>query len=260
MSIEVRNFDLMNSEGKAYTLTVSNKYTGFLGEVDGLGYEKSSEYQKIGNEYVQLTDSINQAVINGVIRFFQPHAYQEFTAFAEYCQDKDLTLYYRIPTGLFLRKGSITKIDKSEGNNSLQVKVAFTAKSLWYREIKEEIEDNSLGVLSRSKIDSLCCLSFSGVTKSNANLSWSQEVDGVEVMTGTLKNVTIAATDTVFIRTDTKEYQIYKVSSGGTKTNLYDKSDFGTGRFPFFYKGENEFIVTGATMIRVEGRELYETV
>ena len=260
MSLEVRKFDLVNGEGVTYTLTVANKFTGFLGEVDGLGYEKSPEYQKIGTEYEQLTDNINQSVISGIIHFFQPYAYQKFTDFARYCQDNDLTLYYRIPTGLFMKKGSITKIEKSEGAESLKVKIDFTGKTLWYQDVESTTAESPLKIISDSLIESPCCLSFTGLTVNNSTLSWSQKVDNATIMTGSLSGVTIAATDTVFVRTDTNPYQIYKVSSGGTKTALYAKSDFSTARFPFLYKGENQFLVTGASEIKVEGRELYETV
>ncbi|MCR5098755.1 MAG: hypothetical protein K6B14_07400 [Lachnospiraceae bacterium] len=260
MSIEIRQFNLVNSEGETYTLTLSNKYTGFLGVVDGLGYEKSPEYQRIGSELVQLTDLINQKVISGTVQFFQPHAYQEFTRFAWFCQDNDLTLYYQIPTGLFLKKGSITKIEKSEGSDSLKVKIDFTPKTLWYREIKRDIAAASLMIISESAIESPCCLSFKGVTVTENDFSWSQKVDNTTIMTGTLKDVTIAATDTVYVRTDTNPYQIYKIDAENVKTDLYAMSDFSTSRFPLLYKGNNEFIVTGASEITVEGRELFETV
>ena len=105
----IRTFNLMNSEGVAHTLTIANKYNGFLSTVDGLGYEEAPEYQQIGNNYDRLMDNINQGVISGIIQFFNPYEYQAFSRFALFCQDKKLTLYYRTPTGLYKRDGSITK-------------------------------------------------------------------------------------------------------------------------------------------------------
>ncbi len=96
-------------------------------------------------------------------------------------------------------------------------------------------------------------MSFKGITKTNETLAWSQNHDDVEIMTGELDNVTIAATDTVYVRTDTTPYKIYKVSQG-VESDLYGKSDFATKRFPILYKGVNEIIVTGASEITVEGR------
>lgn len=255
----MRTFNLVNGEGQVYTLTVSNKYTGFLATADGLGYEKSNEYQKIGSSFTQLTDSISQKVISGVVYFFQPYAYQEFSKFALFCQSKDLTLYYRTPTGEYRKDGSITKIEKSEGADSLKVKIEFTPVSLWYQSFKEVSTNGSIKIYSESQIESPCCLSFKGITKNNETLAWSQNHDDVEIMTGELDNVTIAATDTVYIRTDTNPYKIYKMSQG-VEGDLYGKSDFATKRFPILYKGVNEIIVTGASEITVEGKILYETV
>ena len=45
----IRTFDLLNSEGQAYTLTISHRYTGFLTTAEGLGFENSPEYVRIGN-------------------------------------------------------------------------------------------------------------------------------------------------------------------------------------------------------------------
>lgn len=260
MSIGIRQFNLENSEGEVYTLTVSNKYTGFMTMADGLGYEMSPDYQKVGTEYERLADNINQGIISGSIHFFQPYAYREFSKFALFCQDKDLKLYYRTPTGQFKRNGMISKIERSEGSDSLNVKVTFTATSLWYQEFKESVSDDSITVISESALDSLCEISFKGLTITNGDLEWSQKLNNTQVMSGKLSGVTIAATDTVYIRTDKNPYEIYKVNSGGVRTDLYSKSDFSTKRFPLIYKGVNEFIVTGASEIVIKGRILYEAV
>lgn len=260
MSIEIRQFNLVNSEGQTYTLTVANKYTGFLGEVDGLGYERDNDYKKLGDEYVKVTSGSKQSVIEGVIQFFQPRAYQEFTAFARFCDDKELILYYQIPTGTYLKKGEVTKIEKSEGADSLKVKIIYTANTMWYQQIEAEIADDSLTVMSDSKKESPCCLAVTGLTVDNSSVSWVQSVNDVVTMTGALDEVTLASTDTLYIRTDTNPYRIYKTDSNNVETDLYGKSDFSTGRFPFLYKGENVFTITGASNIAVKGLILYETV
>jgi len=61
----IRTFNLMNSEGVAHTLTIANKYNGFLSTVDGLGYEEAPEYQQIGNAVpVLLAKAIAESIIN----------------------------------------------------------------------------------------------------------------------------------------------------------------------------------------------------
>lgn len=255
---EIRTFDLVNSEGEAYNLTIANRYTGFLGEVTGLGYERSPEYQQVGTNFIEIADGINQKVISGVIKFFQPHAYQSFSRFSLFCQDKNLTLYYRTPTGLFMRDGAVTKIDKSEGEDVLQIKIDFTTTSHWYQKTTAHSDSAEITITSDSMIESPCCLAFQKALSAES-VTWNQYVDGVQVLTGTLNNITASAASWIYVRTDTNPYEIYKMS-GTTKTDLYASSDFSTARFPMIQKGVNTFAVTGATSMKVEGRVLYETV
>ena len=259
----IRTFDLLNSEGQAYTLTISHRYTGFLTTAEGLGFENSPEYVRIGNSYERLTDNLNQGVISGIVQFFNPYAYQKFSAFAEFCQDKNLTLFYRTPTGLFKKDGAITKIEKSEGDDSLKVKIEFTATSLWYKEIQHTVASAVITFNSDSAIESPCCLSISGITRSGTSLSWEQNVNGKIIMSGTLNNVTISEQSTVYIRTDTNPYSIYKQTSGGNPTSLYEYSNFATKRFPFIKKGSNMITIFGSpspSELSISGRILYETI
>ena len=234
----IRTFDLLNSEGQAYTLTISHRYTGFLTTAEGLGFENSPEYVRIGNSYERLTDNLNQGVISGIVQFFNPYAYQKFSAFAEFCQDKNLTLFYRTPTGLFKKDGAVTKIEKSVGDDSLKVKIEFTATSLWYQEIEVDVEGSELTIVSDSTIESPCILSlityWSGVT----GISWTQTVNGTTVVNGSLSDISLTAGRGVVIRTDTNPYKIYMIPG---EYSLYNKSNFGTKRFPFLQKGTNTF-------------------
>ena len=257
----MRQFSLKNKLGEVYRL---NSLDNFLHEPEGIGFTRNATFQKIGTNYKMVQDGFTQTPVKAKIMFksdAKQSAYKRYLKFSRFLQEIPLLLVYRVPGGEFFQDCIPGSVDKTEINAAfgMDVGITLTPLSMWYRELKETAE-GSVTVRSESLNESPSCLSFSGVTKSNANLSWSQEVDGVEVMTGTLKNVTISATDTVYVRTDTDPYQIYKVSSGGTKTDLYGKSDFSTKRFPLLRKGENEFIVSGATKITIEGRELYETV
>lgn len=259
----IRTFDLMNSSGEAYNLTVADRYTGFLTVADGLGYESGTEYQRIGDEYAPMVDYYNQSVISGVMQFFQPYAYQKFSRFALFCQDKNLTLYYRTPTGLFKRDGSVSKIEKSEGNDSLKVKIDFTCKTMWYRELEESTDGDTVVVYSDSAIVSPCCLSFTGITKSTQTVKWYQYIDegSTPLMSGELKNVTVNSGDSIYVRTDTNPYEIYRLTVGGNKVDLYSNSIFSKRRFMFIRQGYNRFYVaeTGAK-VTIKGRIYYETV
>lgn len=255
-----RTFDLINNKGEAYPLSRYNTFSGFFGDVEGLGMDHDATYQKLGNVYDLLQDNINQGEISGVVYFQSKYPYREYARFVGFCSETPLKLRYVNPVGEYYRDGVVSKIEKNEDGAPARVKIVFTASTLWYKEIKASVDSNSITVVSDSAIDSPCCLSFSGVTKTNANLSWQQTLDNVSIMSGTLMNVTITATDIVYVRTDTDPYKIYKIPSGGTSASLYEKSDFSTKRFPYIYKGTNVFTVTGATYIDVRGHLLYETV
>lgn len=255
-----RTFDLINNKGEAYPLSRYNTFSGVFGNVEGLGTDHNSTYQKLGDVYDLLQDDINQGEISGVVYFQSKYPYQEYARFVEFCSETPLKLRYVNPVGEYYRDGRVSKIEKNEDGSPRQAKIVFTASTLWYRDIETSADSSSITVVSESTKESPCCLSFSGVTKSNANLTWTQTVDGETVMTGTLLGVTIASTDMVYVRSDLDPYAIYKIPSGGTSASLYEKSDFSTKRFPYIYKGTNVFTVTGATYIDVRGHLLYETV
>ena len=255
-----RTFDLINNKGEAYPLSRYNTFSGFFGDVEGLGADHDSTYQKLGDVYDLLQDDISQGEIAGVVYFQSKYPYQEYFRFMEFCQETPLRLRYVTPVGEFYRSGVISKIEKNEDGNPRRAKVVFTASTLWYKSVAETVDAASITIVSDSVKDSPCALSFSGVTKSAADLTWTQTLDGVSVMTGTLKSVTIASTDTVYVKTNTDPYQIYKKTSGGIITDLYQSSDFSTKRFPFIKKGVNVFSVTGASKMSVDGYILYETV
>ena len=258
----IRTFDLLNSEGQAYTLTISHRYTGFLTTAEGLGFENSPEYVRIGNSYERLTDNLNQGVISGIVQFFNPYAYQKFSAFAEFCQDKNLTLFYRTPTGLFKKDGAVTKIEKSEGDDSLKVKIEFTATSLWYEEILKTVEGSTIHILSDSSIESPCDVAVTGFDVVSANLSWKWKTESeLGYKYGRLFSIDLGSSYTLHIRSDTNPYQIYKQLSDA-KINLYQSSDFARPRFIFLGKGDNEITFENVTVgtFTVSARIYYETI
>lgn len=258
----MRQFSLINAVGDVYRL---NSFEYFFHDPEGMGFVRNATYRKIGNNYEIIQDSFDQTPKRGKIMFKSTptiSAYKRYLKFSNFLQEIPLTLVYQIPGGEFLLTCIPGTIEKTEINSAfgMDVGIELIPLSMWYKEIKETSSTGGVIVRSDSKVESPCCLSFTGLTKTNESLSWSQELNGVEIMTGELDGVTIASTDTVIIRTDTNPYQIYKISSEDVKTDLYGKSDFATKRFPLLHKGVNEFIVTGASEITIEGRILHETV
>lgn len=258
MSGEKRTFNILDTAGNAYTLTVLKPIhsTGYFYNVSGLGMETSHTYQKIGESY-EITEKKNkQGRITGTIFFHGDYCDQEYAKFARFCQNKELIVSYRTPAGEFKRDGHISKISKDEKGGALKVDVEFTCISLWYREINLSVSGTSITFDSDSAIDSPCHLMFkpgSAIT----SLTWSQTVNGTSVMTGALSSISVSASQTLHIRTDTNPYKIYRNTEA---TNYYGKSDFSTKRFPLIRQGINVITFGASGAITVEGKLLYETV
>lgn len=263
MKILERTFNLINSEGEVYSLSLSNSYAGFMYNVEGLGIEHEATYQKIGETYDLLKDTYTQGEISGVVYFKSKYPYNEYMRFALFCQDKSLRLYYRTPVGEFYRDGMVSRIEKDEGGETARATITFTATSLWYKELKME-GSNQIRYTMDSNIPAPCHLMIkpsSAVTSILWRLwdNWFQVVES-----GSLSNIPdslkIATTDTLHIRSDTNPYQIYKTTSGGGKYDLYAYSDFSTKRFIKLRKGYNAISCQDAASISLEARIYYETV
>lgn len=261
MGNNMRQFNLRNRIGEEYRL---NSLDNFFHSPEGLGFRRNATLQKLGTKYRVIRDGFSQIPISGQIMFksdSQASAYNRYLAFKNFLQEIPLTIVYRIPGGEFYKDVIPSTVDKTEINSSLgmDVGIELTPLTMWYRSVYLEYGGHRALVDSDSVNESPCILTFSGITRTNGNITWNQKVDGVTVMTGGLIGVTVAATDQIVVRTDTDPYQIYKLS-GNTKTGLYQLSDFTKTRFPFIRKGANLFEVTDATDITIEGKILYETV
>ena len=257
----MRQFNLRNRIGEEYRLNSSDN---FFHTPEGLGFRRNATLQKTGSSYKLIRDGFNQTPISGQIMFksdSQASAYKRYLVFKNFLQEIPLTLVYRIPGGEFYMDVLPSNVDKTEINSSLgmDIGIELTPLTMWYRTISASAEADRVQIISDSVNESPCILTFSGLTVTNDSVVWSQLVDGSSFMTGKLNEMTVAATDKIVVRTDTNPYRIYQ-RIGSTNTGVYQHSDFETKRFPFIQKGVNEFRVSGATSVSVEGKILYETV
>ena len=270
MKILERTFNLINSAGEVYSLSLTNSYSGFLYNVEGLGAEHAATYQKIGETYDLLNDDINQGEISGVIFFRSKRPYNEYMRFVQFCQETPLKLYYKTPVNEYYRDGMVTKIEKNEGGETARATITFTTTSLWYKEVSAVATSFSsspyeIEIISDSAIDCPCHLSATGMTISNGDLTWTQLVEvraGLwrQVSNGKISGFSLASSNVFHVRTDTNPYKIYKMI-GSAESDLYAFSDFSTPRFIFLKKGVNKFSVSVApSELKIEGRLLYETV
>lgn len=263
----IRRFDLINSLGETYRLTLADKYgAAFMHDVTGLGAEQDAEFQQIGNRFGLLNDKINQKTITGIIKFFQPRAYENYIRFTLFCQHAPLKIYYRTDAGEFWRDGIVTKIDKSENAESLKATIDFEATSLWYTPYSLE-GINTVNILSESKNESGCHITITGTLSAPY---WTQSVNGQQIVVGRLENKTgadggtispaISAGEKLHIRTDVSPYRIYKTNNMNVETDLYFNSNWNTERFCLIQYGHNVISCPNAVKVEVEGRIEYETV
>lgn len=262
MKILERTFDLINSKGEVYSLALTNSYMGFMYDVDGLGAEHETTYQKIGESYDVLQDNFAQGEISGVVFFKSKRPYNEYMRFILFCQEKPLKLYYRTPVGEYYRDGIVSRIEKNEDGDTARAKITFTASSLWYKPIIET-GTNQVRIISDTAIKCPCHIMIKP-SSAATEITWRLWDEWGEIDNGALADIPeaykIGTTDTLHIRSDTNPYQIYKTLSNGTKTDLYAYSVFSSTRFIRLKKGYNNISCTTAAEMTVEARLYYETV
>lgn len=136
----VREFKLINEKGQEYSLMDIQNYT-LLTEPDGLGYSYSTEYQQLGNTFVNNLRIIEQGQIGGVLNFIN---YENYTNFINYIESSEqLKFGYKIPyeDGSYreyykdINIQGITKTQK-QTNGIISETVTFDCLSLWYEENK----------------------------------------------------------------------------------------------------------------------------
>lgn len=262
MKILERTFDLINNSGQVYTLSLLSHHTGFFYSVEGLGAERDTTYQKIGETYDILRDEFAQGKISGMVFFHSKRPYHEYMRFVQFCQDTPLRIHYRTPVGDYYRDGMVSQIEKNEDGETARAKITFTASSLWYREVRDIRSSNFVEIESDSNIDSPCCITITPAY-SSSTVTWTQFVNNERVSDGKLVYTPLFTTsDVIYIRTDTNPYQIYKINNGN-KIDLYEYSDFSKKRFITLKKGRNLITSSpGGTSgaMSLEARIYYETV
>lgn len=278
----MRTFSLVNKDGLAYELT--EKKVSFLYNVEGLGYQREMEFQRIGEHFALVNDHLAQGVITGTVKFWQPGAYEQYFKFGQFCQNKPLKLTYTPNKGVtFFREGYVSKIGKAESNGgALIATIEFKAKSPWYKVVSAynsgEITGGKVygytydykyseGVLqtivinSDSYENSPAKITIYGPL---INPSWSHYLNNVLVATGKV-NGSIEKNNKLVIDTTTIPYTICQYDMNDNLiSDMYQLSDFSTYRFMMLGYGENIISVTqegnGVVKLSVEAKIEYATV
>jgi len=133
----VREFKLLNEKGQSFSLMDIKNYC-LLTEPTGLGYKYSTEYEQLGNTFVDNMKKLEQGQINATANFSSYDNYKNFIDFIE--GSEELKLAYKIPykdsPEEFLRNINMQLISKSEikTNGVISEDIVIECKSLWYKE------------------------------------------------------------------------------------------------------------------------------
>lgn len=134
----VREFKLINEKGQEFSLM--NIYNHcLLTDPAGLGYAYTTEYQQLGETFVNNLRNIQQGQISGTLNFIN---YDNYTSFVNFIEgSENLKLGYKIPYSdgsvrEYFKDIVIQSLEKTQlqPNGILSEPVVFDCLSLWYEE------------------------------------------------------------------------------------------------------------------------------
>lgn len=277
----MRTFKLFDNDGNSYDVTTKNDL--FFYGVDGLGFEETTEFQRIEDRYALLNKYTAQTKIKGTLKFWQPNAEQKYFDFAQFCQNSPIRMEYNPKYGVFSRNGIISKIERTDGTgNSLEITITFTAQTPWYKTITQyndgiitggKVYDyeydytyssaviNSVTVDSDSYQSSPVKLVIFGPA---VNPTWRHYLNNVLQTSGKV-NGSVLPNHKLIIDTTSIPYSIKQYDMLGNEiSDMYQQSDFATQRFVRFGRGRNTVTFsadnTNVLNIGVEAQIEYATV
>lgn len=134
----VREFKLINEKGQEFSLTKIHSHC-LLTDPAGLGYAYTTEYQQLGESFVNNLRNIQQGQISGTLNFIN---YDNYTSFVNFIEgSENLRLGYKIPYSdgsvrEYFKDIVIQSLEKTQlqPNGILSEPVVFDCLSLWYEE------------------------------------------------------------------------------------------------------------------------------
>lgn len=276
----MRTFVLIDNDGNTYDITTEGD--AFFYKIDGLGYQRSSSYQRIEDRYALLSEYVSQQKIKGTIRFWKPDAERRYFDFAQFCQNSPIKMKYNPGYDEFYRDGIVSKIERSDGAEALVCEIEFTASTPWYKVATAFSDGSIVGgkvynytydyVYSDSSVNSVTIQSDSYQSSPAKvilygellNPTWRHYLNNVLQTTGKI-NGTVLPNHRLIIDTTTMPYSIKQVDAlGNLVSDMYQLSDFSTGRFVRLGYGTNVIAVSADNAtelsIGVEAEIEYATV
>lgn len=227
--MKVRTFELINDKGQSFSLMDINEGAIFK-EPSNLGYGYTSEFQRLGNTYIEILRTLNQSQIPGNLEFKNYDNYRKFVDYIELSES--LKWKYTIPYSngakTYFKDVVFQEIGKNDlftEEDKLEVPVTFNCLSLWYEETIEiyNIEPQENELRWDFKWDS----KFVDYDTRNLNYINNGHTDAaIEVeMEGYLKNPRIE----LYIEGD-----LYQTVTFNTEIDEFEKLLYGTRENKFY--------------------------
>ena len=276
-----RQFRLINAAGEEYDLCdLSHAFYS----PDGLGFKRDISSVRVGSAYVQVESNLSQQTIKGEMRF---RSYELYSAFKEFISAGGLILKYQ-PKGFtawYYRDVVVERLDKSEIDRAahrLICPIDFLCFSQWYEPanakrtldltgentvfplvfpwVFSDAEKNELLLVNDRMNHAPCKITICGPC---VNPAWTLKQDGKTIASGAM-TTSIAAGEKLIVDANIESMRIVKITSAGSEVNVYQNSDFSTGRFIFAPTGESRLKFTHSTTaaldVTVEVRQVSDTV
>lgn len=246
----VRQFSLLNEKGQEFSFMDIQKYC-FLSSPTGLGINFQSDYEQMGNTFVESIRKVSQGRIPGTLYFLNYDKYREFSDFV--FSSEKLRFKYVIPYTDFnktfykdVKLISLSKTEIDEKLNVLVSQVSFDCLTLWYETniIEYSFDENENALVWDFIWDSYFVdygnreieLINEGQTDSSIELTIDGEFEDLtiqvylenELFQEVPINVRVENYEKLFYSSKENEFEISKTLTDGTKQSLFslDYIDF----------------------------------
>ena len=263
---DIRNFYFENEYGQRIDCQKVNGNL-FLYNISGLGFEKNTEYVKVGSRYITNKEDFVQIPINGELEFDEM-TYDEYSNFVDFIlQANSLKLIYvpkKSARTEYFRDVDVTQLVKEEEDdfNVLTCPITMIPKSLWYERndiiYTAEIFDDELrwdfewdsrfadyenrNIIFENKghVEASFLLELNGYLK---NPAISIYVDNEKKYELAL-NLILERNEKIIYSTEDDNLRLCLIDENGNETNLFNELDLNKINFFKIPKGVSELRLT----------------
>lgn len=239
----VRQFSLLNEKGQEFSLMDIQNYC-FLSSPTGLGINFNSDYEQMGNTFVESVRKVSQGRIPGSLYFLNYDKYREFSDFV--FGSKELRFKYMIPyidnLKTFYKDVKVVSLSKTEIDEKYNVlisQISFDCLTLWYETkiVEYEMEEDENGLVWDFMWDSYFVdygsrdIEFlnQGQVDSAIELTVDGEFENIELQLYLENelyqevpiNVRVENYEKLFYSSKENEFEISKILTDGTKESLF---------------------------------------